>query len=126
MLGISSVRITATIEATQATRTFSVGIVLSGAQADRTYGLSTDQVLVTLGGTASALASLQGDELVVTADVDGLGAGTHLLTPQDDAAGRDHPHRREPAQGDGDDHVARAAHAVAVAVPVPVAASPAP
>ena len=30
------VRITATIEATQATRTFSVGIVLSGAQADRT------------------------------------------------------------------------------------------
>lgn len=79
VLGISTVRITATIEATQATRTFSVGIVLSGAQADRTYALSTDQVLVTLGGTAAALAGLQGDALVVTADVDGLGAGSHPL-----------------------------------------------
>jgi YbbR domain-containing protein len=80
VLGISTVRITATIEATQATRTFSVGIVLSGAQADRTYALSTDQVLVTLGGPAAALASLQGDALVVTADVDGLGAGAHQLS----------------------------------------------
>ena len=79
VLGISTVRITATIEATQATRTFSAGIVLSGAQADRTYALSTDQVLVTLGGTAAALANLQGDSLVVTADVDGLGAGPHTI-----------------------------------------------
>jgi YbbR domain-containing protein len=79
VLGVSTVRITATIEATQATRTFSAGIVLSGAQADRTYALSTDQVLVTLGGTAAALAGLQGDALVVTADVDGLGAGAHVV-----------------------------------------------
>jgi YbbR domain-containing protein len=76
-LGASTVRITASISATQGTRTFSVGIVLSGAQADRTYGLSTDQVLVTLGGTAGALANLQGDTLVVTADVDGFGPGVH-------------------------------------------------
>jgi YbbR domain-containing protein len=79
VLGLSTVRITATISATQATRTFSVGIVLSGAQSDRTYALSTDQVLVTLGGTTASLATLQGDALVVTADVDGLGAGTHLI-----------------------------------------------
>lgn len=79
-LGSTTVRITATIAATQATRTFSVGIVLSGAQGDRTYALSTDQVLVTLGGTSAALAGLQGDSLVVTADVDGLGAGVHELT----------------------------------------------
>ena len=78
-LGASTVRITASISATQGTRTFSVGIVLSGAQADRTYELSTDQVLVTLGGTAAALASLQGDALVVTADVDGFGPGAHEL-----------------------------------------------
>ncbi len=79
VLGISTVRITATIEATQATRTFSVGVVLSGAQADRIYALTTDQVLVTLGGTAAALGGLRGDALVVTADVDGLGAGSHQL-----------------------------------------------
>ena len=80
VLGISTIRITATIEATQATRTFSVGIVLSGAQADRSYSSRPTRSLVTLGGTAATLASLQGDELVVTADVDGLGAGTHQLS----------------------------------------------
>jgi YbbR domain-containing protein len=79
VLGVSTVRITAVITATQATRTFSVGIVLSGAQSDRTYALSVDQVLVTLGGTSAALANLQGDTLVVTADVDGLGTGMHLV-----------------------------------------------
>ena len=80
VLGVSTVRITAVIAATQGTRTFSVGIVLSGAQSDRTYALSTDQVLVTLGGNSAALASLQGDTLVVTADVDGMGTGMHLVT----------------------------------------------
>ena len=70
-----TVRVTATSRRPRRPARSASGIVLSGAQADRTYRLSTDQVLVTLGGTAAALASLQGDELVVTADVDGLGAG---------------------------------------------------
>ena len=76
-LGSDTIRITAHIDAATATRTFSVGAVLSGAHDDRTYALSTDQVLVTLGGSASALAGLQGSALVVTADVDALGPGTH-------------------------------------------------
>ena len=80
VLGSSSIRITAHIDAMTATRTFSVGPVLSGAHDDRTYALSTDQVLVTLGGSASALATLQGNALIVTADVDALGPGTHDVT----------------------------------------------
>jgi YbbR domain-containing protein len=80
VLGLSTVHITVNISAIQATRTFSVGVVLSGAASDRTYALSTDQVLLTLGGTASALGGLRGDALVVTADVDGLGPGAHELT----------------------------------------------
>jgi YbbR domain-containing protein len=77
VLGSSSIRITAHIDAMTATRTFTVGTVLSGAHDDRTYALSTDQVLVTLGGSASALAGIQGTSLVVTADVDALGPGVH-------------------------------------------------
>lgn len=80
VLGLSTVHITVSISATQATRTFSVGVVLSGAASDRTYALSTDQVLLTLGGTAAALDNLRGNTLVVTADVNGLGPGVHDLT----------------------------------------------
>lgn len=77
ILGGPSIRIVAHIQAMTATRTFSVGMVLSGAQGDRAYALSTDQVLVTLGGSAADLAALQGDTLTVIVDVDGLGPGTH-------------------------------------------------
>jgi YbbR domain-containing protein len=77
VIGSSTIQITAHIAVTTGTRTFSVGIVLSGAHDDRTYALSTDQVLVTLGGSAAALAGIQGTTLVVTADVDALGVGGH-------------------------------------------------
>ena len=77
VLGSDTIRLTAHIDAMTATRTFSVGAVLSGAHDDRTYALSTDQVLVTIGGPAAALAAIQGNALVVTADVDALGPGTH-------------------------------------------------
>lgn len=79
VLGVDRVTVTARLNATASTRTFSAGPVLSGARDDRTYSLSTDQVLVTVGGASSALASLRGDTLVVTADVDGLGPGVHAV-----------------------------------------------
>lgn len=79
-LGTDSVRVRITVTATTATRTFSVGPVLAGARDDRVYALSTDQVLVTVGGDAAALAALQGDRLVATADVAGLGPGSHEVT----------------------------------------------
>jgi YbbR domain-containing protein len=77
VIGSSTIQITAHIAVTTGTRTFSVGIVLSGAHDDRNYALSTDQVIVTLGGSAAALAGIQGTTLVVTADVDALVVGAH-------------------------------------------------
>ncbi len=79
VLGDPTVRVTAHIAAQTGTRTFSVGPVLSGAHDDRTYTLSTDQVNVTLGGSSAVLAGIQGDSLVVTADVNALGPGTHVV-----------------------------------------------
>src|SRR5947207_7412716 len=77
-----SVRVTIAISPTTSTRTFSVGVVLAGARGDRVYSLSTDQVLVTVGGETVALAALEGNTLVATSDVDGLGSGPHQVTPR--------------------------------------------
>lgn len=62
-----------------ATRTYSVGIVLSGARDDRTYALSSASVLITVGGTVAALDSLDPRTLAVVADVNGLAPGTHKV-----------------------------------------------
>jgi YbbR domain-containing protein len=79
LLGVDRVTVTARLNATAGTRTFTAGPVLAGARDDRTYRLSTDQVLVTVGGPSSALATLNGDTLVVTADVTGLSPGIHAV-----------------------------------------------
>jgi YbbR domain-containing protein len=78
VLGDPTTRVTAHISSQTGTRTFSVGPVLSGAHDDRTYTLSTDQVNLTIGGSSAVLAGIQGDSLVVTADVNALGPGTHV------------------------------------------------
>ena len=79
LLGVDRVTVTARLNATTGTRTFTAGPVLSGARDDRTYSLSTDQVLVTVGGGSAALATLSGDNLVVTADVAALNPGVHVV-----------------------------------------------
>jgi YbbR domain-containing protein len=79
VLGDPNVHVNAHIAAQTGTRTFSVGPVLSGAHDDRTYSLSTDQVNLTIGGSSAVLAGIQGDSLVVTADVNALGPGTHVV-----------------------------------------------
>ncbi|MBF6605507.1 MAG: hypothetical protein IVW53_08000 [Chloroflexi bacterium] len=77
VLGTSTISITARVSAATGTRTFSVGPVLAGARQDRVYTLSTAQVLVTIGGSAADLATIQGDALVLIADVNGLAPGVH-------------------------------------------------
>jgi YbbR domain-containing protein len=74
-----SVTVTITLRPLAATRTFSAGIVLSGARDDRTYSLSTASVLVTVGGTVAALDALDPRALAVVADVDGLAPGSHKI-----------------------------------------------
>ena len=80
-LGPGTVSVTVHLTPISASQTFSAGIVLSGARDDRLYNLSVDQVLVTLGGSPVALASIDGQTFSVTVDVDGLAPGIHVLTP---------------------------------------------
>jgi YbbR domain-containing protein len=74
-----SATVTVVLRPVAATRTYSVGIVLSGARDDRTYTLSSASVLVTVGGTVAALDALDPRTLAVIADVDGLAPGSHRV-----------------------------------------------
>ena len=78
-ISVASVSVTITLQPITGTRTFSSGIVLSGARDDRTYSLSTATVLVTVGGTVAALDALDPRTLAVVADVDGLAPGSHKV-----------------------------------------------
>ncbi len=80
-LGAASVSVTVHLVPITASQTFSVGVVLSGARDDRLYSLSVDQVLITLGGSPTALAAINAQTFGVTVDVDGLAPGVHVLTP---------------------------------------------
>lgn len=76
----ASVRVTVTLRAVTATRTFNAGLILAGARADRVYALSTDRVLVTIGGSVADLDRLSGSTIVLTLDVSGLDAGQYEVT----------------------------------------------
>ncbi|HEY7523888.1 MAG TPA: CdaR family protein [Candidatus Limnocylindrales bacterium] len=79
---IRQVTVTVTIRRVTETRTFGAGIVLEGARPDRVYALSTDRVLVTLGGSPTDLDRIVGQTLFVTADVGSLEPGQHVITVQ--------------------------------------------
>jgi YbbR domain-containing protein len=79
-LGATTVKVTVTLRPVTATRTFEAGLVLIGARSDVDYSLSTDRVLVTIGGSIAELDRLSGTTLVLTLDVSGLGLGTHSVT----------------------------------------------
>lgn len=72
----TTVTVTITIRPVMATRNFEAGLRLFGARPDRTYRLSVDRVLLTLGGTTGDLDRLSGATLVAVLDVTGLGIGT--------------------------------------------------
>jgi YbbR domain-containing protein len=79
VLGPASVTVHVSIVPLSGTRTFSVGIALSGARSDRAYTLSTDRILVTLGGSLAVLDALAPDELFATVDVSHLVVGSASL-----------------------------------------------
>jgi YbbR domain-containing protein len=78
-LGAGTVRVTVTLRPVTGTRTFEAGLVLVGARPDLLYALSTDHVLVTIGGSVADLDRLSGVTLTLTVDVTGLEAGTHSV-----------------------------------------------
>ncbi len=67
------------VQAVTESRTFSAGIALLGARADRTYTLSVQRVLVTIGGSPADLDRLSGSALVLTATVTDLDVGVHQV-----------------------------------------------
>ncbi|HXG27018.1 MAG TPA: CdaR family protein [Candidatus Binatia bacterium] len=73
----ATVRVTIRLRPVTATRTFEAGLALVGARTDKRYALSTDRVLVTIGGSVADLDRLSGATLVLNLDVTGLEDGTH-------------------------------------------------
>jgi YbbR domain-containing protein len=78
-LGDSTVNVTVTLRPVTATRSFSAGIVLTGARSDRTYALASDRVILTIGGPAADLDRLQAATLTASIDVGAIDEGTRLL-----------------------------------------------
>jgi YbbR domain-containing protein len=76
---LAQVRVSVEIAPQRASRSFDVGLTLTGARADRTYRLASTAVLLTLGGTVSALNTIDPSKLSATLDVTGLDVGTREL-----------------------------------------------
>lgn len=75
-----TVQVHVVIRAVTGSRTFNAGIVVTGARADRTYGLSVQQALLVIGGSPVDLDRLSGAALALNADVSGLDVGEHQVT----------------------------------------------
>jgi YbbR domain-containing protein len=78
-LGNGTVQVTITLRPITGTRTFEAGLTLAGARPDLVYTLSTDRVLVTIGGSIADLDRLSGVNLVLSVDVTGLVVGTSTV-----------------------------------------------
>lgn len=74
-LDVGTVVVTVELRAVTETRSFNAGLRLRGADPDLTYQLSTDRVLLTIGGGAADLDRLSGSSLVADLDVGDLGIG---------------------------------------------------
>lgn len=80
-LGTGTVRVTVTLRPVTATRTFSAGLRLVGARPGLTYALSTDRVLLSIGGSTGDLDRLSGATIVADLDVSDLTSGTTTDVP---------------------------------------------
>lgn len=74
-VGSDRIIVTVTLRPVTATRTFNAGVRLIGAGRGLSYGVGTDRILVTVGGSVADLDRLSGTILVVDLDVTGLGPG---------------------------------------------------
>jgi YbbR domain-containing protein len=77
LVGPAGVALVATIEPDQGSRTYQVGVQLSGARAARQYALSTPTVLVTLAGSTPDLEALDPSTIAAHVAVGRLAPGRH-------------------------------------------------
>jgi YbbR domain-containing protein len=75
----TTVKVQVFVRAVTESRTFNAGIVAEGARSDRTYALSVEQALVTIGGSPPDLERLSGASLILTANVVDLDVGVHVV-----------------------------------------------
>jgi YbbR domain-containing protein len=78
-VGDDRITVTVTLRPVTATRTFSAGVRLIGAERGLTYAVDAGRILVTIGGSVAELDRLSGTALVVDLDVTGLGPGTQSV-----------------------------------------------
>jgi YbbR domain-containing protein len=83
-LDVQTVRVSIVLRAVTATRSYQVGLSLIGARPDRIYSLSTDRVILTIGGSVADLDRLEGAALVATLDVTDLPSGTGAIVVEAD------------------------------------------
>jgi YbbR domain-containing protein len=83
-LDVQTVRVSIVLRAVTATRSYQVGLSLVGARSDRIYSLSTDRVILTIGGSVAELDRLEGADLVATLDVTNLTSGTAAIAVKAD------------------------------------------
>jgi YbbR domain-containing protein len=83
-LDVQTVRVSIKVQPVTGTRSYEVGVTLVGARSDRTYSLSTDRVILTVGGSVADLDRLEGSTLVVTLDVTNLTPGTTAVPVEAD------------------------------------------
>jgi YbbR domain-containing protein len=76
-VGDDEVVVTITVRPVTETRSYNAGLRLVGAANDLRYALSTDRVLITIGGSTADLDRLSATSVVADLDVTGLGLGVH-------------------------------------------------
>jgi YbbR domain-containing protein len=78
-IGVTTVRVTVTLERDVGSRSYPIGVRLAHANPTTTYDVAVDQVVATVGGPLSALDALDPTHLAAMLDVAGYGPGTHRI-----------------------------------------------
>ena len=86
-IGSPTVTVTIKLRPVTGSRSFEAGLALKGARSDFVYVLSTNSVVVTIGGSIADLEKVSGASLVLGLDVTGLDVGAHAVTPTASLAG---------------------------------------
>jgi YbbR domain-containing protein len=76
-VGDQTFAVTVDLRESAATRSFSAGLIMIGAEPSRSYTLGADTVVVTLGGGDQALNQVDAASFAASINVTGLTAGSH-------------------------------------------------
>jgi YbbR domain-containing protein len=76
-VGEQTFQVTVTLRPTDSSRSFATGLIVVGAESNRTYSLGANSVIVTLGGGDQALNAVDAASFTASVNVAGLGAGSH-------------------------------------------------